>query len=175
MDTSIAPIVNKVAASSLITIDLEDFRPQAAVVSLDMADFLEGGFLLREKEFRTQVRALDTASFAGKAVAITCSTDAIVPTWAYMLLTLALQPVAHSVQLCSIETMQSQLWEASIRDGLIASQFIDQKIVVKGCSDGVIPESAWVVASQVLGPVVSSLMFGEACSAVPLYKRPKQG
>jgi len=162
-------IINRVASSSLVTFDLEAFYTPGERVVLDIKDQLFQGLILREKDFRDFIKRTDWAAFKDKFVAITCSADAIVPTWAYMLLGIALQPFAAKVIFGDAERLEEQLY----RDKLASVNWEDyrnQKVVVKGCSKFNVPASLFVEVSMRLRPLVTSLMFGEPCSTVPLFK-----
>jgi hypothetical protein len=162
-------IRNKVAESDLIQLDLEQLIKLPDVVSLDMASFLEGGLFLKEKEFRSAIRQLDTQAYDQKVVALHCSTDAILPLWSWMLVSIHLQDATNEVQRGTTEEVRERLYHQRIHD-LPIETYKDAKVIVKGCSSGV-PISAYMALSQRLRPVVKSLMFGEACSSVPLFKR----
>lgn len=165
-------IVNRVAKSGLQTLDLEDYYHTGERIVYDLKDNLYMGLILKEKDFRDFLKSHDWSQYAGKNVAITCSEDAIVPTWAYMLLTLNLQPHANLVVYGSVQDLEEKLYFDAIAKIDIES-FRDTKLVVKGCSKVPVPTAAYVEVTRLLQPVVQSLMFGEPCSTVPLYKRPK--
>lgn len=165
-------IVNRVAKSGLQTLDLEDYYHTGERIVYDLKDNLYMGLILKEKDFRDFLKSHDWSQYAGKNVAITCSEDAIVPTWAYMLLTLNLQPHANLVVYGSLQDLEEKLYFDAIAKIDIES-FRDTKLVVKGCSKVPVPTAAYVEVTRLLQPVVQSLMFGEPCSTVPLYKRPK--
>ncbi|MEO0331211.1 MAG: DUF2480 family protein [Bacteroidota bacterium] len=166
-------IINRVANSPLITFDLEDYYPQGEQVVYDIKDNLFREMILREKDFRTFVKEHDWSQYQGKYVALTCSVDAVVPTWAYMLLAIKLEPYARRVIFGSLETLESILFqEALSRVDLI--EFQDAKVVIKGCGNLPVPDFAYVEITRLLRPYVSSIMYGEPCSTVPLYKRPKK-
>ncbi|ODS84703.1 MAG: hypothetical protein ABS46_02950 [Cytophagaceae bacterium SCN 52-12] len=167
-------IINKVAASGLVSLDLEEFYHHGERVVYDLKDNLFQGLILREKDFRAFLKEHDWSAYEGKNVAVTCSEDAIVPTWAYMLLTLQLAPYAHMVVFGSREELDSKLFFDAL-SRIDVESFRDKKVVVKGCSKYPVPVSAYVEITRLLKPVVQSLMFGEPCSTVPLYKRPKGG
>jgi hypothetical protein len=163
-------IVNRVAQSSLITLDLEELYHPGERVQIDIKDQLVEGLILREKDFRDYVRTTDWSSFEGKLVAIRCSADAIIPTWAFMLLTVALEPFASKVFFGTLDQLEDTLFleKLSVIDW---TQYRDAKVVVKGCSKIKVPVSAYVEAVRRLRSIASSIMFGEPCSTVPLYKR----
>lgn len=164
-------IVNKVANSGLITIDLESFYPQGERVQFDIKPFLFYEQILKEKEFREHIKQHDWAQYDGKYVALTCSADAIIPTWAYMLLTLALKPYARKVVFGSLETLEVVLFDEAIR-GIALDDYRDKRIVIKGCGDLPVTTHAYVALTEALKPYAKSIMYGEPCSTVPLYKAP---
>jgi len=163
-------IVNRVANSQLITFDLEALYQQGDRVRIDLKDSLYQGLILREKDFREYVRNHDWSQYAEKFVAITCTADAIVPTWSYMLLTIALQPFARKVVFGTLQELESQLFMETL-DLQDWEKFRGAKVVVKGCSGVEVPLSAYVEVTRRLRPIAASIMFGEACSSVPLYKK----
>ena len=163
-------IINKVAQSGLITINLSDYYPKEEKVVLDIADKLFQGLILREKEFRDYVASENWARFSGKLVAVLCSADAIIPTWAYMLLAIHLQPHAKFVFFGTPEQMDIALMQEKISQ-IDAQQFKDARVVIKGCSDFPVPVAAYVQLTSLLRPYVKSIMYGEPCSTVPLFKR----
>ncbi|WP_442589341.1 DUF2480 family protein [Pedobacter sp. AW31-3R] len=163
-------IVNKVAASGLLTLNLERYYDHGERVVYDIKDNLFHGLMLREKDFREFVKTNDWSAFSGKNVAVTCSADAIVPTWAYMLLTIKLQPYANAVVFGGLEVLETVLFTQAIQK-IDLEAFRDQRVVIKGCGDLDVPVSAYVEITRILTPVVKSIMYGEPCSTVPLYKR----
>ena len=165
-------IVNKVAQSGLITIDLESFYPEGERVLLDIRDVLFQGMILREKDFREYIKQEDWSRFAGKYVAITCSADAIVPTWAYMLLATQLEPVAKRVVFGTLETLETILY-SEILSRINPGDYRDARVVIKGCGNLPVPKAAYVQITSILRPVAKSIMYGEPCSTVPLYKKSK--
>ena len=165
-------IVNRVAASKLVTLDLEDFYPTGERVVIDLKDWLFEGLVLREKDFRNSVKTHDWSVYEGKYAAVLCSTDAIIPSWAYLLVTIHLSPYAKKVVVGSLELLESQLFE-SIIDAIPLEPYQDRPVIIKGCSEKNIPETAYASLVARLLPVTSSLMYGEACSSVPLYKKKK--
>ena len=165
-----AEIVNRVANSKLITFDLEDLYPQGERVLFDISDWLLEGFVLREKPFREAAKAHDWSVYQGKFVALHCSTDAIVPGWAYMLITTYLTPYAKKVVTGDLELLNSILYSEVIQE-LDVSQYTDKPVIVKGCSNKPVPQNAYIQIIEKLQPVVKSLMYGEACSSVPLFKK----
>ncbi|MCU0470208.1 MAG: DUF2480 family protein [Arcicella sp.] len=163
-------IINKVANSGLITFDLEDLYHRGERVVYDLKDNLFMGMILKEKDFREFLKNHDWTQYAGKNIAITCSEDAIVPTWAYMLLTLKLQPVANLVVFGTLEELENKLFFDALNK-VDVETVRGARVVVKGCSKVPVPTAAYVEITRLLQPVVQSLMFGEPCSTVPLYKR----
>ena len=163
-------IVNRVAQSKLVTFDLEDYYPKGARIVLDIKDWLYEGIILREKEFRTHLENHDWSQYQGSFVAITCSTDAIVPGWAYMLLTTKLQPFANKVVQGTLQDLETILYQ-SIIDNLDISSFKDKSVIIKGCSNKPVPPNAYLGLTERLQTVAKSIMYGEACSSVPLFKR----
>ena len=166
-------IVNRVSKSKLVTIDLEDYlQDSAEVVGIDISDQLHMGIVLKESEFREFIKEKDWGQYKGKAVAIYCSTDAIIPTWTYMLLAIALSPYAVKVFFGREEKLREALLEEAI-DAIRVEEYRDAKVVIKGCSVQAVPVSAYVKLTEKLTPVVKSIMYGEPCSTVPLYKAGK--
>lgn len=165
-------IINRVASSSLISFDLEKLYEPGERITIDIKDQLYEGIMLKEKSFREFIKETDWSTYQNKFVAITCSTDAIVPTWAFMLLAGAVQPFASKVFFGSIEEMESALFKEKL-DSLNWDEFQNAKVVIKGCSKVNVPVSAYVEAIKHLKPVASSIMYGEPCSTVPLFKRPR--
>lgn len=162
-------IVNKVAESGLITLDLELFYPKEEILSFDLKDHLFMGLILKEKDFRASLQSLDWSLYQGKTVALFCSADAIIPLWAYMLVTSYLKPFAKRVLSGTPEEARKQLFIENIRS-LDPTQFSGSRVVVKGCGDIQIGEYAFVEITSLLQPVVKSLMYGEPCSTVPVFK-----
>ncbi|AWM13571.1 DUF2480 family protein [Flavobacterium sp. NRK F10] len=163
-------IVNKIAESSLEVFDLEDYFPGEHVVELDISQWLLEGFILKEKEFRQQLKDFDWSIYQDKYVGITCSTDAILPAWTFALIAVYLKPIVLKV----IHGTKEQVVEEWYKDILAKtdySPFQDKPVILKGCSKKEVPQSVYTLAIQKLMPFARSIMFGEACSAVPLYKR----
>ncbi|WP_037318725.1 DUF2480 family protein [Salegentibacter sp. Hel_I_6] len=165
-------IINRVANSKLITFNLEDYYQEGERVIFDVKDWLLEGFVLREGEFREQAKNHDWNQYKNKFVALTCSSDAIIPAWAYMLLATYLQPFVKKVVTGDLETLETVLYTEAIQK-MDLSELQDKAIIVKGCSQKPVPKNAYLLLIEKLQPVVKSLMYGEACSAVPLYKKPK--
>lgn len=163
-------IINRVANSKLKVIDLEDFYPNGRRIAFDIKDWLLEGFVLREKEFRNYVTEYDWSQYKGAYVALHCSTDAIVPDWAYMLISIKLQGVTQLTVIGNLEHLESIIYTQIISE-LDVSNYKDTPVIIKGCSHKPVPANALVLLAQKLKPVAKSIMFGEACSSVPLYKR----
>ncbi len=166
-------IVNRVAQSGLITIDLGEYYPQGARLVLDIKDQLFQGMILREKDFREFVKTHNWTQYQDAYVAVTCSADAIIPDWAWMLLSVSLAPFAKKIVFGNLELLETVLY-SEILSQLDAEQYKDARVVVKGCGDKPVPLTAYVELTRRLQPVVKSLMYGEPCSTVPVYKQPKQ-
>ncbi len=164
-------IINRVANNKkLITFDLEDYYPEGERLSFDIKDWLYEGFILREKDFRKHVSEHDWSQYENKYVALNCSTDAIVPGWAYLLVTSALIPFAKKVVIGSLEDLETILYTHIIND-LDVSEYQDKLVIIKGCSNKPVPENAYIALIQKLQAVAKSIMYGEACSSVPLFKK----
>jgi len=163
-------IINKVAQSKLVTFDLEDYYPKGERKVLDLKDWLYEGIILREKEFRTFLAEYDWEQYTDAFVALTCSTDAIVPGWAYMLVTTKLQPYANKIIQGNLQDLETSLYQNVIA-GLDVSMYSDMPVIIKGCSHKPVPPNAYLLLTEKLMPVAKSIMYGEACSSVPLYKR----
>lgn len=165
-------IINRVANSQLVTIDLEDFYPKGERVTVDISQWLFEGIILKEKEFRAHLKNLDPSKYSNSYVAIDCSTDAIVPGWAYMLVALQLKPTTKKVVVGSLEVLETLLFSEIIKD-LNIEPYKNKPIIIKGCTNKPIPQNAYVLLAQKLQPIAKSIMYGEACSSVPLYKMKK--
>ncbi|MGY3792431.1 DUF2480 family protein [Aquimarina sp. 433] len=164
-------IINRVANNkNLITIDLEDYYPAGDRVVFDIKDWLYEGFILREKEFRQQVSEHDWSQYQNAYVALHCSSDAIIPGWAYLLLTTKLTPFAKHVVVGSLKDLETILFSDIVRT-LDISAYQDKLLIIKGCANKPIPENAYIQLIQKLQPIAKSIMYGEACSSVPLFKR----
>lgn len=163
-------IVNRVASSNLMTIDLEDFYPDGERMVLDIKKWLHEGFVLREKEYRAQLDEHDWTQYKNKYVAVGCSSDAIIPGWAFMLITVKLQPFANLVVQGELEQLETVLYQ-SVIDNLDISIYKDKPVIIKGCSNKPVPSNAYLWLTVKLIPVAKSVMYGEACSSVPLFKR----
>ncbi len=163
-------IINKVAQSGLVTFDPASLYPVGERVLYDIKDNLFMGLMLREKDFREFIKAHDWQQYQDKYVAVTCSADAIVPTWAYMLLANKLNPYAKKVVFGDLNILETVLYEEAISK-INLEAFRDQRVVIKGCGDITVPESAYVSLTFRLTAVVKSILYGEPCSTVPVYKR----
>ncbi|RZK74327.1 MAG: DUF2480 family protein [Pedobacter sp.] len=162
--------VNKVAASGLVTLNLEEYFHQGERVVYDIKDNLFHGLMLREKDFREFIKTHDWSFYQDKNIAITCSADAIVPTWAYMLLANKMKPYANEVVFGNLETLEAILFVRALAKIDIQS-FANERVVIKGCADIEVPVAAYVEITNLLTPIVKSIMYGEPCSTVPIYKR----
>jgi len=165
-------IINKVANSSLEVFDLEDYYPSGIRTQIDISQWLFEGFLLKEKDFRESLKNHDWSQYQNHLVAIYCSTDAIIPAWASILVTTYVSPFAQKVVLGMINDLETALYQ-EILSKIDYSQYQDKPIILKGCSKKPVPESAYIIAIQELQKVAKSIMYGEACSAVPLFKKAK--
>ena len=163
-------IVNRVANSALITIDLTDYSPKETIAILDVKDFLFEGIILKEKEFRNTLKEFDFSVYTDKIVALYCSSDAIVPMWAFMLLTSYLNNSASKIHFGTKEEVFQKIFSDNI-DAIDATEFENKKVIVKGCGQVPLTESLYIAITKKLQNTVSSLMFGEACSAVPVLKK----
>jgi hypothetical protein len=165
-------ITNRVASSNLVTFDLEDYFIPGERILIDIKDQLFQGLILKEKDFRDFVKTTRWVEYQGKFVAIHCSVDAIVPTWAYMLLAIALEPFAAKVVFGTLEELEIAIFQERLRD-VDWLKFKDAKVVIKGCSKVNVPVATYVDVANRLRPYVSSIMYGEPCSTVPLFKKAK--
>ncbi|MBI1223182.1 MAG: DUF2480 family protein [Bacteroidetes bacterium] len=163
-------IINRVASSPLITINLEEYYPEGERVQFDMKNQLFQGLILREKDFREFVKTHDWSSYEGKYVSVICSADAIVPTWAYMLVAQKLGNTAKGFVFGDLEDLESHLFAESMKD-FHPEEFEGKPVVIKGCFDKPIPVNAYMEITRRLSPFVKSLMYGEPCSTVPIFKR----
>ena len=163
-------IVNKVANSALVVFDLEDYYPIEIRSKIDISQWLLEGFLLKEKDFREQLNRYDWAQYQGQNVAVFCSTDAIVPAWAAVLVTLQLAPFAKKIITGTFEDLDAALYQ-ELLSKIDYSVYEGTSVILKGCSKKPVPMSAYVLAAHYLQPYTKSIMYGEACSAVPLYKK----
>ena len=163
-------IINRVATSSLKVFDLEEYYTPGERVLLDIKDQLYQGMILKEKTFRDFINSKDWSEYKNKFVAITCSEEAIVPTWAYMLLTTALEPHARTVVFGGLEDLEEKIFYDSL-SRVDWRQYQDAKVVIKGCSKVSVPTAAYVEATRLMRPFAASIMFGEPCSTVPVFKK----
>lgn len=163
-------IVNKVANSGLVNFDLEEHYPQGKRVLIDLKDWLYEGLILKEKDFRQAVKVHDWKQYQDQYVCINCSVDAIIPMWAYMLISNAASAYTKAIVKGSLENLELVLFHDLIQK-LDVEPFLNQRVIIKGCSNLPIPESAYVAITNKLSPVVKSIMYGEACSSVPIFKK----
>ena len=162
-------IINRVANSKLKTIDLEDFYPKGKRILFDISDWVMEGLVLREKDFRNYVAEHDWSQYKDCYVALHCSTDAIVPDWAYMLISVQLQEYSKLTVIGNLKTLESILF-AEIISKINVSEYKGLPVIIKGCANKPVPANALVLLTQKLKPIAKSIMFGEACSFVPLFK-----
>ena len=163
-------IINRVASSGLKIFDLEEYHVPGARVLLDIRDQLYEGVILREKSFREFIKSHDWSQYQDKFVAITCSAEAIIPTWAFMLLTSALEPFARTIVFGGLEELETKIFIDALAK-VDWQQYADAKVVIKGCSKVAVPTSAYVEATRLIRPYAASIMFGEPCSTVPVFKK----
>ena len=164
------PIINKVAQSPLDTIDLEMFYPAPRIMVFDLKDHLFRQLILKEKEYREGLKLTDWSPYAGSIVAVTCTTDAIIPLWAYMLAVSYLEPVASDVMVATPEQALERSFLKNLAS-LDVSRYEGKKCVIKGCGDREIPAAAYAEITRMLRPVAHSIMYGEPCSTVPVFKK----
>jgi hypothetical protein len=162
-------IINRVANSTLVLFNLEDYYQPGERVLLDLKHRLHEGLILREKDFREYIRTENWAAYAGKHVAVTCSADAIIPVWAYMLVSIALRPHAKTIVVGSLADLETQLYNKTF-DALDWTPFKGARVVIKGCARYQLPPSVYAEAASRLRPLAKSIMYGEPCSNVPLFK-----
>jgi hypothetical protein len=163
-------IVNKVAQSGIVSIDLEELFPAEPIAVFDLKDYLFRGLILREKDFREALAATDWSQYTNKYLTVDCSADAIIPNWAYMLVAAYAQPFAIEVMMGNTETALKKIYAEKISK-IDPEQYRGQRIVVKGCSDKPVPVDAYLDITRLLKPVAKSIMYGEPCSTVPIYKK----
>lgn len=163
-------IINRVAASALVTFDLEEYFQPGDRILIDIKDQLYQELMLKEKDFRNYIKSHDWSQYKDKHVAITCSADAIIPTWAFMLLTSALQPFARTIVFGNLDNLEMKIF-SDVFQKINWNQFTGSKVVVKGCSKVNVPTAVYVEATRLLLPHVASVMFGEPCSTVPVFKK----
>jgi hypothetical protein len=162
-------IINRIANSKLITINLEDYYPQGKRVLFDIKDWLFEEFVLREKDFRQKALQFNWSQYQDCYIALTCTTEAIIPAWAFMLLSVYLQPFSKKTIVGSLESLETSIYQDVIND-LDISEFKNKPIIIKGCSKKPVPQNAYIMLANKLKPIAQSIMYGEACSSVPLYK-----
>jgi hypothetical protein len=165
-------IINKVANSALEVFDLEDYYPKGTRTQIDISQWLYEGFLLKEKDFREALKNHDWTQYQGHFVAIHCSTDAIIPAWASILVVSHALPFVGKAVLGNLSDLETSMYQ-DILSKIDYSVYQDKPVILKGCSKKPVPESAYILAIQYLQPVAKSIMYGEACSAVPLFKKAK--
>jgi hypothetical protein len=165
-------IENRVIKSNLVSIDLESYYPQGERIEFDIKPLLYEGLMLREKDFRAFLKDHDWQQYQGKNIALVCSEDAIVPTWAYMLLVSKLEPFVNLVIYGNLEQLDQALWQKEL-DKIDLTEFENAKVVIKGCSKLKVPIYAYTEIMRLMLPIANSIMFGEPCSTVPLFKKPK--
>ena len=163
--------INKVAESGIITVNPEDHYPKEPISVFDMKDYLFMELILKEKDFREALKHLATENYSEKIVAITCTADAVIPMWAYMLVASLLQPIAKEVMFGSETAVKEKILLRNI-EAMDLSAFSDARVVIKGCGELPITEAAYVAITQKLRPVAKSIMYGEPCSTVPVFKKP---
>jgi hypothetical protein len=162
-------IINRVANSNLVTINLEDYYPQGKRILFDIKDWLFEGFVLREKDFRDHVKQFDWSQFENTFIALTCSSDAIIPAWAFILISIHLEPFAKKIVIGNLELLETSIYQ-DVLNTLDISEFKNKPVIIKGCSKKPVPQNAYIMLANKLKPVAKSIMYGEACSSVPLYK-----
>ncbi|MDG1528133.1 MAG: DUF2480 family protein [Polaribacter sp.] len=165
-------IINRVTNSKLVTLDLEDFYPEGVRVVFDIKDWLFQEIILKEKDFRAFVNNHNWNQYQGNYVALTCSSEAIIPSWAYLLLATKLSPFVKKIVVGNLETLESLVFEEVI-NSISLEEYKGKPIIIKGCTNKPIPASAYTLLIQKIQPVAKTIMFGEACSTVPLYKATK--
>lgn len=165
------PIINKVAESGLITLDLEQYFPKGETAVFDLKDYLFMGMILKEKDYREALKAKDWSGYKDKNVALVCTADAIIPVWAWMLAATYLQPVAKELVMGDEKELHKTLFIKNL-SAVNVNEFEDKRVVIKGCGETPIPDYVYMEITRLLRPVVKSIMYGEPCSTVPVYKRP---
>jgi hypothetical protein len=164
------PIINKVSESGLVSLDLETYYPRDEVAMFDLKDYLFMGMILKEKEFREALKKIDWEKYQDKNVAVTCTADAIIPVWAYMLVASYLQPIAKEIVMGDEKELHKTIFLKNLSQINIA-EFAGQRIVIKGCGETPIGDFAYMEITKLLQPVVKSIMYGEPCSTVPVFKK----
>lgn len=163
-------IENKVANSGLITIELEELLPDADIVFIDLKDVLYEGLILREKDFRAYIKTHDWEEYRGKIIGIFCSADAIIPQWAFMLIASSLSGIAYASYIAEKNNIYNFIFHDAIQK-INAENYLDARVVIKGCSKIEVPSSAYFKIAEKLKPFAKSIMYGEPCSTVPVYKK----
>lgn len=164
------PIINKVAESGLVTLDLETYFPKGETAVFDLKDHLFMGMILKEKDFREALKKLDWSIYQDKNVAVTCSQDAVIPVWAWMLVVSYLQPVAKEVVMGDEKELHKRVYLKNLAM-IDTKEFEDKKVVIKGCGETPIDDFVYMEITKLLRPVVKSIMYGEPCSTVPVFKK----
>ncbi len=172
MEIQNAPLINRVTESGLITLNLEDFFPKEEVKVFDIKNYLFMELILKEKDFREACKAHDWAQYDGKHLVIDCTADAIIPVWAYMLVTASAAPYAQEIFQGDVENFYKTYYGKKLAtfDGAL---YEGKRVVIKGCSDKPVPPAAYVELTHKLQPFAQSIMYGEPCSTVPIFKRPR--
>lgn len=165
------PIINKVAESGLITLDLVQYFPKGETAVFDLKDYLFMGMILKEKDYREALKAKDWSGYKDKNIALVCTADAIIPVWAWMLAATYLQPVAKELVMGDEKELHKTLFLKTL-SAINVNEFEDKRVVIKGCGETPIPDYVYMEITRLLRPVVKSIMYGEPCSTVPVYKRP---
>jgi len=166
------PLVNRVANSGLITINLEDYFPKEKLVVFDLKDYLYKELILKEKDFRTALKEFDWSQYEGVDLLVVCSTDAIIPVWAFMLVAAYAEPFAHRIFQGDANTFYKIAYEEALKD-FDGAQYEGKRIIIKGCSNKPVPPAAYVILTKKLRPFAQAIMYGEPCSTVPIFKRPR--
>lgn len=162
-------IINRVANSKLVTINLEDYYPEGKRLVFDIKDWLFEGFVLREKDFRETIKQHNWSQYQNTYVSLTCSSDAIIPAWAYILISIHLEPFTKKTVIGNLELLETSIYQ-DIINNLNVSPFANKPIIIKGCSKKAVPQNAYIMLANKLKPIAHSIMYGEACSSVPLFK-----
>ncbi len=163
-------MIDKVSESGILTVDLEEYYPKDETIVFDLKDYLFMGLILKEKDFREALKNLDLTPYNNRNVALTCTADAIIPMWAYMLVSSYLQPIAKNVVFGNADFLHQTLFLKNIA-AINPENYTDKRVVIKGCGDFPVSENAYVAITQLLRPVAKSIMYGEPCSTVPIYKK----
>ena len=164
------PLINKVAESGLITIDPANWYPQEEIMLFDLKEHLFMVLILKEKEFREALKTTDWSIYQDKKVAVTCTADAIIPVWAWMLVAAYLQPVARDITMGDEKALRQMLFFKNLAT-ISVDDYTDKRVVIKGCGETPIPDYVYLELTKLLRPVVKSIMYGEPCSTVPVFKK----